>query len=105
VFSTPRRICCGVDSAVCPVSATGAILPPPTCSPACAVAIHSFQATCGTTFSKVVGQDDFGLGVHEFEQSCLSTADPMVFLEAIMVRSRTHCRRLRVARLIALLAA
>eukprot|EP01046_Picozoa_sp_COSAG06_P016226 COSAG06_NODE_1067_length_10841_cov_235.349283_7_plen_85_part_01 len=82
------RICCGVDSAACPVSATGAILPPQSCSPACAVAIHSFQSTCGATFDVNQGQDDFGLGVHEFEQSCLSTADPMVFLEAIMVRAR-----------------
>ena len=86
-----RRVCCGADGSSCPVSATGQVLPPQTCAPACAVAIHSFLNICGTAFDSIVPLSDsieFNAQFHAFEQRCLSDADPLAFLDAIMVRHR-----------------
>ena len=64
------------------------MLPPQTCAPACAVAIHSFWTICGAAFDSIV-RDDFNSQFHAFEQRCLSDADPLAFLDAIMVRCRS----------------
>ena len=54
----------------------GQVLPPQTCAPACAVAIHSFWTICGAAFDNIV-RDDFNSQFHAFEQRCLSDADPL----------------------------
>ena len=78
------RICCGSDGSGCP-TAGDTILPPSTCNPACAVAMHSFAATCGLTVTAVLGaENDFNHELQGFEQQCLENADPRVFLDAIM---------------------
>ena len=68
------------------------MLPPQTCAPACAVAIHSFWTICGAAFDSIVPLSDsieFNSQFHAFEQRCLSDADPLAFLDAIMVRCRS----------------
>ena len=78
------RVCCAQNS--CPTSATGQVLPPESCTPACAVAMHSFESTCGETFDNII-RDGFNRDFHAFEQGCLSEANPLTFLDAIMVRA------------------
>ena len=52
------------------------------------MAIHSFWTICGAAFDSIV-RDDFNSQFHAFEQRCLSDADPLAFLDAIMVRCRS----------------
>ena len=67
------------------------MLPPPDCSPACAVTLHSFNTICGDTIDTIVGAgSDFAQQIHGFEESCLASADPHAFLEAIMDADCSH---------------
>eukprot|EP01043_Picozoa_sp_COSAG02_P105481 COSAG02_NODE_41475_length_394_cov_0.871186_1_plen_71_part_10 len=54
------------------------------------MAIYSFWTICGAAFDSIV-RDDFNSQFHDFEQRCLSDADPLAFLDAIMVRCRSSC--------------
>eukprot|EP01046_Picozoa_sp_COSAG06_P020571 COSAG06_NODE_1511_length_9233_cov_3.730896_1_plen_241_part_10 len=82
-------ICCGTDSSLCPVS-PGTASFPTTCGPLCAVAMHSFTAACGSSLDVIFGDDAFASGVAAFEQTCLSSADPRIFLDAIMTADCAH---------------
>lgn len=83
-----RRVCCAGDGA-CP-SVNGVVAPPEPCTPACAVATHSLFTTCGATIDTILGHDEFDRNIREFESGCLSSADPLVFLDAIMVCCVLH---------------
>jgi hypothetical protein len=48
--------------------------------------MHSFQSMCGETFDNII-RDGFNRDFHAFEQGCLSEANPLMFLDAIMVRA------------------
>ena len=55
--------------------------------------MHSFQSMCGAAFDNII-RDDFNRDFHAFEQGCLSEANPLTFLDAIMVRAPfwlVHC--------------
>ena len=67
-------ICCA--NGACPDSG----LVPTSCSPGCAVALHQFTVSCGSTLL-VIDQDY--QQIMAFEQSCLDNADPLFFLNAI----------------------
>eukprot|EP01052_Picozoa_sp_SAG31_P025651 SAG31_NODE_2260_length_6065_cov_3.729802_2_plen_513_part_00 len=67
-------ICC-TDHA-CPEGS----LVPSSCSPGCAVALHQFTVSCGSTLL-VIDQDYEQ--IMAFEQSCMDAADPLFFLDAI----------------------
>ena len=82
-------ICCGVDNALCPASPTTASFPM-TCGPLCAVAMHSFSTACAESLDAIFAGDDFASGMAEFEDKCLTSADPHVFLDAIMHADCSH---------------
>ena len=67
-------ICCADNS--CPEGS----LVPTSCSPGCAVALHEFTVSCGPTL-EIIDQDYNQ--ILAFEQSCLDSADPLFFLNAI----------------------
>ena len=54
--------------------------PPPERSPGCAVTVHQFTLSCGSTLAVIDQNYDQILA---FEQSCLDAADPLFFLNAI----------------------
>ena len=62
-------LCCGADDSGCPATntPTAGFHTPTTCSPACAVAMHSFTAVCGSTLSGFLNQD-FLQSIQTFEQ-------------------------------------
>lgn len=67
-------ICCAGDTC-----SEGSLVPI-SCSPGCAVALHQFTVSCGSTLL-VIDQDYEE--IMAFEQSCLDAADPLFFLNAI----------------------
>ena len=76
-------VCCGADNSLCP-AAQGSPQFPASCSPLCAVAMHSFTAACGPSLEAIFGEGGFAAGIAAFEETCLATADTRVFLNAIM---------------------
>ena len=48
-------VCCGADNALCP-AAQGSPQFPASCSPLCAVAMHSFTAACGPSLEAIFGE-------------------------------------------------
>ena len=72
-------ICCGPNNEHC---ADNAVLPDD-CSPGCAVALHEFTSVCGGTVSLIDNANSWFEEVMGFEQSCLDSADPLFFLNAI----------------------
>eukprot|EP01043_Picozoa_sp_COSAG02_P011277 COSAG02_NODE_413_length_22830_cov_57.043597_2_plen_261_part_00 len=72
-------MCCGADGVNC--GADGS--PPASCTPACAVSLHQFIATCGDMIMNTLSPDERYQTIMAFEQTCLDSADPMFFLHAI----------------------
>ncbi len=72
-------ICCGPNNEHCPDNA----LVPNDCTPGCAVALHEFTSACGGTVSLIDNANSWFEGIMAFEQSCLDSADPLFFLNAI----------------------
>jgi hypothetical protein len=70
-------ICC--TNGACPAGS----LVPTSCSPGCAVALHQFTVSCGSTLLAITNRDQDYDQIMAFEQSCLDAADPLFFLNAI----------------------
>ena len=76
ILANVNTVCCGAGEC-----ANGQ---PTTCSPGCAVAMHTFMMTCGATVETIVGTDGTRLQtIQDFEAGCLNAADPAFFLHAI----------------------
>ena len=83
-------VCCGSDGADCP-SEAGVALVPRSCNAACAVAMHSFVSSCGSTLRSIFAADgSFAESIEDFERSCLDDADAEFFLQAIMSADCSH---------------
>lgn len=70
-------ICCGEDGSLCAAAQ-------PVCSAACALSMHDFMVHCGSALETILGGDGRYNDFTQFEQRCVSEADPHFFLEAIM---------------------
>merc|ERR1712146_158352 len=80
-------ICCGPNNEHCPDNAPV----PNDCTPGCAVALHEFTSACGGTVRLVDNANSWFEGIMAFEQSCLDSADPLFFLNAIKnAQSTSH---------------
>ncbi len=72
-------ICCGADRSNCPEGSQV----PHACSAGCAVSMHQFVNSCGVTMLNTLSDDSRYQSIMAFEQSCLDSADPLLFLTAI----------------------
>ena len=75
------QICCGAGGDEC-VSGD-LIVPPDTCAPACAVAMHDFHTRCQSTMTQILGDRFADVGA--FEDQCLHdlVANGELVIEAI----------------------
>ena len=73
-----------VDSICCAANACASSGTPSSCAPPCAVAMHQFMQRCGEVVGQVLGpQDPRFADMQRFDSSCLESADPHFFYDAI----------------------